>query len=511
MRPFFWFLLILVAVLIGSLLLRDRSKTSAISGLVRDDDGPVPGANVRIQGEAQIEFTDANGRFHAHFFPGHSRRVAASKPGYFIAGAALDTSPLILQMKRLPAEDCDQYQWVDPTPDAAKTHQCGNCHGEMYREWSASGHAHSASNRRFLNLYDGSDWHGKPGVGWSLLAEHKDGAGVCTSCHAPTVSFDDPAYFDLRQVKGVSANGVHCDYCHKIAEATTDGLGLTHGRFALQLLRPAEGQLFFGPLADVDRGEDAYSPLYRDSRYCASCHEGTVFGVHVYSTYSEWLKSPSRQEGKQCQTCHMAPTGKLTNLAPGNGGLERDPATLGNHRFFAGSQADMLRRCLKLDVVMTDDAGGVRVAAEVTANQVGHRVPTGFVDRNLVLVLEGQDGDGRPVRARAGPKLPSAAGEGFAGLSGRLYARLLKDFQGHSPVPFWRAQPEAEDSRLTPGHGDRIVVEFPPGVKRLRLRLLHRRFWPEVARTKSWPEDSIRVVDQIVTIVPGRETRWCSP
>ena len=33
--------------------------------------------------------------------------------------------------------------------------------------------------------------------------------------------------------------------------------------------------------ARVDRGEDVYSPLYSQSRYCAACHEGTVFGVHV--------------------------------------------------------------------------------------------------------------------------------------------------------------------------------------------------------------------------------------
>src|SRR5207244_7472645 len=95
-------------------------------------------------------------------------------------------------------------------------------------------------------------------------------------------------------------------------------LGVTHGRYILGLLRPAEGQLFFGPLDDVDRGEDALAPIYGESRYCASCHEGVVFGVRVYSTYSEWLDSPARREGKQCQTCHMTPTGTLTHLAPGH-------------------------------------------------------------------------------------------------------------------------------------------------------------------------------------------------
>jgi len=92
--------------------------------------------------------------------------------------------------------------------------------------------------------------------------------------------------------------------------------------------------------------------------------EGIVFGVHVYSTYSEWLNSPARREGKQCQTCHMAPTGTLDNLAPGKGGLPRNPWTLGNHRFFAGSQAAMLRDCLKASVTLTHNRAGLRAEVE---------------------------------------------------------------------------------------------------------------------------------------------------
>src|SRR5205823_3540611 len=182
-----------------------------------------------------------------------------------------------------------------------------------------------------------------------------------------------------------AARGVHCDYCHKVADVSNEHFGQTHGRFGLKLLRPTQGQLFFGPLDDVDRGEDAFTPLYHDSRYCASCHEGTVFGVPVYSTYSEWLESPARQQGRSCQSCHMAPTGALTNLAPGKGGIERDPATLANHRFFAGSQQEMLRRCLHVTIEVASSGAGVRADVEVRAEQVGHRVPTGFVDRHVVL------------------------------------------------------------------------------------------------------------------------------
>src|SRR5206468_1854550 len=82
---------------------------------------------------------------------------------------------------------------------------------------------------------------------------------------------------------------------------------------------PERGQLFFGPLDDVDRGEDVASAFQRDSRFCAACHEGTVFGVPVYTTYSEWTESPAGRRGQSCQGCHLAPTGTLTNLAPGLG------------------------------------------------------------------------------------------------------------------------------------------------------------------------------------------------
>src|SRR5262249_16657022 len=151
---------------------------------------------------------------------------------------------------------------------------------------------------------------------------------------------------------------------------------------------------------DVDRGEDAYSPFYKESRYCAACHEGVVFGVHVYSTYSEWLDSPARRHGQHCQDCHMRPTGRMTNIAPGKGGTEADPWTRGNSPFFAGSREEMLRRCFRLSAALRREANAGRVAVELRANGVGHRVPTGFVDRHLILVVDGLDETGTPLRPR---------------------------------------------------------------------------------------------------------------
>ncbi len=504
-------LLLLLVSLIGLMLFilvgpkPTSQETPAVTGQVFDADGPVAGARVRVKGTTITARTDAQGRFC--FAQSVVGRVTAWKDGYFIGGAPLE-SPLTIRLSRLPSEDNADYEWVDPEPNPAEVHNCGNCHAEIYREWSHSGHGRSITGRHFRNLYEGTDWNGTPGVGWGLLTQYPDGGGVCASCHAPTATppLSPPNLGRIkgeRQVEGVAARGVHCDYCHKIARVADGPIGLSHGRFNLRLLRPSEGQMFFGALNDVDRGEDAFSPLYRDSRYCASCHEGVVFGVHVYGTFSEWQASPAARAGKQCQDCHMKPTGRMSNMAPGHGGIRRDPRTLANHRFFDGSQEDMLRRAVQASATLERESNGVRAKVRLWADGVGHRLPTGFVDRHLLLIVEGRDSDGKLLTVRSGPRLPALAGSELEGKPGRLYARMLSDFDGHSPTPFWLAAPDPPpDTRLVPGKIDETTFAFPATLSRLRVRVVYRRFWLEVARVKKWPDQDLLVLDREYALNP---------
>jgi hypothetical protein len=469
-----------------------------VHGRVIGPGGPVPGTRVRAKATDQVTTTDTAGRFH--LLRAGARHVTAAADGFLIAGVQPLAAPLTLRLTPAPTRDNPGYNWVDPTPDPSSARNCGNCHAEIYREWVASGHSHSASGGRFRELYDGTD----AGVGaWGLLRQHPEAAGVCTACHAPAAREDDSAYYDLRALRGTARSGVHCDYCHKVAGASEGSVGLAHGRFGLRLLRPAgDAGLFFGPLDDVDRSEDIYSAFYHDSRYCASCHEGTVTGVHAYSTYSEWLDSAARRQGKQCQDCHMAATGRMTNVAPGHGGHERDPRTLANHRFFAGDQAAMLQECVRVQAAFTCGGDAVRVRLVVSADGVGHRVPTGLPDRHLILVAEGQDARRRALQPCRGPRLPTAAGERLRGRPGRLYAKLLRDFNGHSPAPFWAAEPDFDDNRLTPGRPDLIELEFPPGLAVVRVRVLYRPFWDEIARTRQWPDADVVVFREAFAVGP---------
>jgi hypothetical protein len=265
----------------------------------------------------------------------------------------------------------------------------------------------------------------------------------------------------------------------------------------LILLRPAAGDtLTFGPLDDAVRsGESfAHAPFYKESRYCASCHEGVVFGVHAYGTYSEWLESPAKKRGTQCQECHMPPTGTLTNIAPGKGGIERNPKTLAAHHTPGGTPA-LLRRSLSLQA--RTSAGG-RLDVEVKADAVGHRVPTGFVDRHLILLVEATDADGKRVKLAEGPTLPKSAGN-WSAWPGVLYAKQLIGADDRAPTPFWLPVLRSVDTRLLPEQADRRAFVFHDDVATVRVQLWYRRFWHEVAHARGWHDNDVLVTEKTLS------------
>jgi hypothetical protein len=478
-------------LLVVPVLFLAAPRESVVQGLVRSDAGrPVAAASVRFQGRASCTQTDAAGRFQ---LGGSGGRLTATKPGYRVGWVSSAALPLQITLARLPAEDNADYAWIAPGPDPAQPNNCANCHQEIHREWAGSAHGRSADNAKFLALLNGTDGTFPASRDWNLSAQYPAGAGVCANCHTPT--FHDPTLeYDFRTLKTVATRAVHCDYCHKIAEAPTDKLGTRFGRDGYPLLRPKdEDLLMFGPLDDAVRpGESfAHAPFYKESRYCASCHEGVLFGVHVYGTYTEWLESPARSEGRACQSCHMAPTGTMSNVAPGKGGIERDPKTLAAHAF-PGGTPEMLRKSLKLELAAEREQEQIKVVVELRADNVGHRVPTGFIDRHLVLLVEAFDARGKRVAAVSGPTLTAAAGPQLAGQAGGLYAKRL-EADGRSPSPFWVHADSMTDTRLHPGQADRRVFRFPGAAAEVHARVLYRRFWPVTAAPFRWMDNEFVV------------------
>jgi hypothetical protein len=495
----------------------DRPRPVLGCVVLEETGRPAAGARVGFQGCSPRVTTDCNGQF---CLPDSSRgtgRVVAWLPGYFIVGAdSRGNRPITIRLKKHPTDDSPDYRWVDPSPDPAAELNCANCHADIYRQWSASSHAGAAVNKHFLNMFDGSDWSGRPNIGWNFSRDQPDALAVCSACHLPTVAADDPIVEAPSRASGITREGIHCDFCHKIADTALrrepQFLGLTHGRDALRLVRPAgEQQIFFGPLDDVDGGRDTFSPLYRSSYYCASCHEGTLFGTKAYETFSEWAASSYARRGVECQHCHMKPDGTTRNIAPGHGGIDRDPNTLSTHHFPGSMDEFFLRSSVELTLEAHLADRAVRATATVRSVNVGHRLPTGSPERHLLLIVRATDEHGNVLAQQSGPSIPSAGGVGLreagnlAGSPGKLFGKLLRGPGGDSPAPFWQAIDLDSDTRLLPDQPDRTTFTFDladsHGPVRLEARLIYRRFYKAIADEKSWPDADVVLAERTVEIV----------
>lgn len=273
--------------------------------------------------------------------------------------------------------------------------ECVACHPDHVARWESSSHAYAMVDPVFRALVE------------VRRADH-DGAQdtFCLQCHTAigTRGGEIVPGFAWEQLSPVVREGVTCEACHKVSalERTWNSGHVLD-----------EGGPMYGPLQAPDGSaphEHAYSELHTTSEFCAGCHEVIELdGLPLERPYSEWLESPSADDGQTCQDCHMP-----TYQGPAAEG--GDPRTLHDHRFvgidvpltedFASPEqiAEVRGRVLEL----LDGAASLSLQAEPVApgatlnlvatvhnNIPGHNLPTGstFI-RQMWLDVEVRDGTG---------------------------------------------------------------------------------------------------------------------
>jgi hypothetical protein len=510
-----------------------------ITGRVVAADGtPIAGATVRIQATATTVVTDAAGRFELETDEG-AARLAAWAPDYYIGGGeeyAADAE-VTIELHPLPAHDDPSYEWLSVSAGGTGENQgCAACHSREgtgldvslpVDQWRLDAHAASATNPRFLSMYAGTDLAGNqspptryvsnrdygrvplppdpnaPYSGPGYVLDFPETAGNCAACHVPMAAANDPYGVHPTEVDGVATEGIGCDFCHKVSDVRVSAGGLPDpampGVLSMEFLRPAEGHQFFaGPFDDVAPGEDAYSPLQLESRYCAPCHHGVFWDTVVYDSYGEWLRSPysDPETGQTCQDCHMPPTGATIFALPAEGGLERDPATIAGHRMPGAADEELLRNAVTLTAEAARAGDTVDIAVTVTNDLTGHHVPTDSPLRQAILVVTAAGSGGEPLDLLAGPILPEWCGVGdpaagrLAGLPGTVYAKVLEELWTEvSPTgAYWNPTRVIADTRLAAYASDttRYTFEALPGTVSVEVRLLYRRAFIELMDHKGW-------------------------
>jgi hypothetical protein len=354
--------------------------------------------------------------------------------------------------------------------------------------WLLDAHSQAAQNQRFITMYNGSDVLGNQspftrygysrdygsfplppdvdesyyGPGYKL--DFPETAGNCAACHTPAASVNDPYGVDPTTVDGIAAEGVPCDFCHKVWDVRlnpANGLPFlnTPGVLSYEFRRPPEGHQFFaGPYDDVAPGEDTYSPLQQESAFCAPCHFAVFWDTVIYNSYGEWLESEysDPESGKTCQDCHM-PSGLTDHFALADaGGLVRDPETVFSHRMPGAADEAFLQDALTMTVNASREGREVAVEVELFNDNTGHHIPTDSPLRHLILVVEAFDANGETLKLASGPILPEWTGSGdsnkgyYAGLPGKAYAKILEELWTEiSPSgAYWNPTRLISDNRI---------------------------------------------------------------
>jgi hypothetical protein len=509
--------LVLAAIAFCCAPLSEVAADLPMTGRVTSHGRPVANVTVRLQGSDQFVTTNPDGFFDLSALPVHpSDYIAVGKPGYYNNRALVGSPgpPLAIELVPIPLSDNSGYRWQDPHPDGNQKDNCGNCHTSIFREWEASGHAHSALNPVLTTMFSGKDVRGnKVPPGYTLDWSDQ---GNCSDCHSPIGSVAGNR--DLLKPSRIESNGVTCDYCHKIQDVEPDPNFASTAN--IHLRRPEQSaKLLFGPFSDATFPEElpdfSFSPVYQESRFCAACHDGRFWGVPVYETYSEWRSSSYASEGRQCQSCHMKAAGTDRYFAnEDKGGKPRNPTLIGSHSLMGADREEFIRSAVRMDVAAHREDNLLRVVVQVTNTGAGHHFPTGQPLRHALLVVSAANQSGQPLKLLAGETLPSWAGD-LAGSAGKGFAKILitlneyerntriSDSNGVSaefPAPMWRRNRILSDNRIRAHESDRseFVFSVPPGheAARLKVRFIYRSAYQPLAKAKGWTMQDILVAQK---------------
>jgi hypothetical protein len=509
----------------------------SFSGVVVDGKGlPVIGATVRLQGSSAASLTDNSGRFSIESAgAGGSKYITAWKEGYYNGGESVGSSELEyrIRLDSIPMNDNKNYQWLPSlpgqqnTPDGSKTENkpCRFCHQAVTEEWLKSTHATSATNKLFLAFFSGKDHAGRENAGPGYKSDFPNANGNCATCHVPLAALKNPFDADPRLASGVDREGVSCDLCHKIGGVGIDKIGGYPGTLSISFNRPADGrQIFYGPYDDVYPGDDSYHPRYRDSSYCAPCHNGRFWGVLIYSEFQEWAESDYAAKKIHCQTCHMRPDGKLKRFATEKaGGVERPPETISSHLFYGISDRAFMEEAIDLKVSAERKDKALNVVVTVANVKSGHHYPSGNPMRNMILLVEAVDERGVPLPLADGERVPAWGGKGdvkkgnYAGFPGKGFAKVLRDsityadsqkrrhFRPEYPASHWRPTIIESDSRI-PANGKDIsrysflLPENLHGGIRVESRLIYRRAYKSWLDAKGFPLNDMEIASRSLVI-----------
>src|SRR5690606_20163017 len=226
--------------------------------------------------------------------------------------------------------------------------ECGQCHKQIYDEWSSSQHAYAAISPMFHAFEDK----------FQKLTQGTVGT-FCVRCHAQVgTQLGEKRDMPFWERAAISREGVTCITCHRVKEQ----YGKVDGERRIEpgkIYDPIFGTGEKSVIKDIVSNKDTYSvktspdgrgtsihngmmtnPQLGKSEFCVSCHQVAVnLGIKLEIVWDQYRDSPAKKAGVTCQDCHMGkvpgkPAGYATATSAVIGGKEINPGRKHtNHRF----------------------------------------------------------------------------------------------------------------------------------------------------------------------------------
>jgi MYXO-CTERM domain-containing protein len=509
--------------------LRAPSVQAQISGAVHDTatHAPVADAIVTARALGLKTVTNSSGEFSFSASETGGKTdalLAVAAVGYYIASVqAKDAEDagggVEVQLEKVPI--ADSPDWEFPPADS-----CHRCHESIYQSWRESPMAHAGLNTWTHDLYSGEGTPG--GMGGFVYKRDSKFASTnpnseCAACHEPELWARKPgvAMVTDSHLDGVM-HGISCSVCHRIAsiDVTKTNFPGLHSA-SVKMSRPAPGQdliVQYGPLPDVTFERlTAMRPSYQpqiQSEVCGACHQDKndpdqngnfeeENGVISEPTYLEWAASSYADRGSKdfqtCAGCHMEVSDDPSACSEVTPDPPRAHGELRKHTF-EGTTPKFLENAVTMSMQTQVKSGELQVQVSIHNDKTGHHVPTGVTIRNMILLVEAtRMSDGTALKHTGQQVIHDLGGVGdpkqgyFAGLPGKLFAKINNDENGKSPVFFSEAIGIVSDNRIPAGVTDTSEYSFamPNGdvPVQVRARLIYRRSWRAVVDAKKWTQD----------------------
>jgi len=268
---------------------------------------------------------------------------------------------------------------------------------------------------------------------------------TCSRCHAPMANeearknqdavqpiFEGGILDSKNPYYHLAMNGVSCSLCHQISPDAPFGTDAGYsGNFSVSSYENSQDRIIYGPYKNVLTGpmqSFRFTPVFsehiKSSELCASCHDlttpysdeqGNILSHNAddefpeQMPYSEWLHSDYAQTDS-CQACHMpradgvAIASRPSNLTKRNDFAQhgflganrlmlsilqtyREPLGVKPTDFSSSilNAEKLLQGAAELEITDSELSGG-SLNFQVKINSLtGHKLPTGYPSRRVIL------------------------------------------------------------------------------------------------------------------------------